>query len=210
MGNNIKQLLCFGDSNTWGLNGETGMRLPWEQRWTGLLQKKLGEDAYHVIEEGLCGRTTVFEDPLRKGRRGTALLPILLETHAQVDGIVLMLGTNDCKSVYGALAEVIGKGIILLLNQINEYADKAKVLLVSPIHLGEKVFHEGYDGEFSKQSVALSRNLDQVYEGIAAERNLSFMKASAYVSCCDADQEHMDAHGHGVFAEAVYTIIRDW
>ena len=55
MGNNIKQLLCFGDSNTWGLNGETGMRLPWEQRWTGLLQKKLGEDAYHVIEEGLCG-----------------------------------------------------------------------------------------------------------------------------------------------------------
>ena len=49
------------------------MRLPWEQRWTGLLQKKLGEDAYHVIEEGLCGRTTVFEDPLRERTAGNSI-----------------------------------------------------------------------------------------------------------------------------------------
>ena len=78
-----------------------------------------------MIEEGLCGRTTVFEDPLRDGRKGTALLPTLLETHAQADVITLMLGTNDCKTVFGASADVIGKGIIRLLDQVQEYAPKA-------------------------------------------------------------------------------------
>ena len=107
----MKQILCFGDSNTWGYDGESRERLPWGVRWTSLLQEKLNKEEYRVIEEGLCGRTTVFEDPLRDGRKGTALLPTLLETHAQADVITLMLGTNDCKTVFGASADVIGKGI---------------------------------------------------------------------------------------------------
>lgn len=122
----MKQILCFGDSNTWGYDGESRERLPWGVRWTSLLQEKLNKEKYRVIEEGLCGRTTVFEDPLRDGRKGTALLPTLLETHAQVDVITLMLGTNDCKTVFGASADVIGKGILRLLDQIQEYASKSE------------------------------------------------------------------------------------
>ena len=90
----MKQILCFGDSNTWGYDGESRERLPWGVRWTSLLQEKLNKEEYRVIEEGLCGRTTVFEDPLRDGRKGTALLPTLLETHAQADVITLMLETT--------------------------------------------------------------------------------------------------------------------
>lgn len=97
----MKQILCFGDSNTWGLDGETGKRFPWEERWTGILQEKLADRDIRIVEEGLCGRTTIFEDPLRLGRRGTELLPTLLETHTP-DAVVLMLGTNDCKTIFGA------------------------------------------------------------------------------------------------------------
>lgn len=134
----MKQILCFGDSNTWGLDGETGKRFPWEERWTGILQEKLADRDIRIVEEGLCGRTTIFEDSLRLGRRGTELLPTLLETHTP-DAVVLMLGTNDCKTIFGASAEIIGKGIARLLEQINQYADKMKVLVISPIYLGEKV-----------------------------------------------------------------------
>ena len=67
----MKQILCFGDSNTWGLDGETGKRFLWEERWTGILQEKLADRDIRIVEEGLCGRTTIFEDPLRLGRRGT-------------------------------------------------------------------------------------------------------------------------------------------
>ena len=126
----MKQILCFGDSNTWGLDGETGKRFPWEERWTGILQEKLADRDIRIVEEGLCGRTTIFEDPLRLGRRGTELLPTLLETHTP-DAVVLMLGTNDCKTIFGASAEIIGKGIARLLEQINQYADKMKVLVIS-------------------------------------------------------------------------------
>ena len=200
----MKQILCFGDSNTWGYDGESRERLPWGVRWTSLLQEKLNKEKYRVIEEGLCGRTTVFEDPLRDGRKGTALLPTLLETHAQVDVITLMLGTNDCKTVFGASADVIGKGILRLLDQIQEYAPKAKVLLMSPIYLGEKVWQEGYDVEFSKESIQVSKNLEAVYEKIALKNNIHFLRAQDFVSCSETDQEHLDAQAHKIFADAVY------
>ena len=62
-------ILCFGDSNTYGYKPDGTGRFDTDTRWTCLLQKKLGAD-HRVIEEGLCGRTSVFQDDLREGRRG--------------------------------------------------------------------------------------------------------------------------------------------
>lgn len=210
----MKQILCFGDSNTWGYDGESRKRLPWGKRWTSLLQEKFDSEkpsaltkkavTARIIEEGLCGRTTIFEDPLREGRRGTAFLPTLLETHEGIDAVILMLGTNDCKTVFGASAEVIGMGITRLLEQIQRYAPKARVLLISPIYLGEKVWQEGFDQEFSPDSVKVSKELEKVYQRIAREKQVEFLPAAAYVSCCVADQEHMNAQGHQIFASVVY------
>ena len=136
----MKQILCFGDSNTYGLiPGTTNQRYGWGTRWTSILDEKVRTKGYRVIEEGLCGRTTVFDDPFRTERRGTEMLPAILESHRPVDTIVLMLGTNDCKSVYSATPEVIGQGIEQLLDQINTVNPDAKILLVSPIYLGERI-----------------------------------------------------------------------
>ena len=139
----MKQILCFGDSNTYGLiPGTTNQRYGWGTRWTSILDDKVRTKGYRVIEEGLCGRTTVFDDPFRTERRGTEMLPAILESHRPVDTIVLMLGTNDCKSVYSATPEVIGQGIEQLLDQINTVNPDAKILLVSPIYLGERIWEE--------------------------------------------------------------------
>ena len=156
-----------------------------------------------IVEEGLCGRTTIFEDPLRLGRRGTELLPTLLETHTP-DAVVLMLGTNDCKTIFGASAEIIGKGIARLLEQINQYADKMKVLVISPIYLGEKVWQDGYDQEFSPESVEVSKKLEPVYEKVAGKYGKRFMRAADYASPSEADQEHMDGQSHKILADAIY------
>lgn len=114
----MKSILCFGDSNTYGLVPGTNNRYEWGTRWSSILDECVRDKGYRVVEEGLCGRTTIFEDPLRDGRRGTELLPTILESHKPVDMVVLMLGTNDCKTVYDASAEVIGKGIEKLISQI--------------------------------------------------------------------------------------------
>ena len=200
----MKQILCFGDSNTWGYDGESRKRLPWGVRWTSLLQEKLNQEEYRIIEEGLCGRTTVFEDPLRDGRKGTALLPTLLETHAQVDVITLMLGTNDCKTVYGASAEVIGRGVRKLIRQIRTHAENSRILLISPIHLGERVWESGYDPEFSPASVEVSKKLEAVYRRIAEEEQVEFLAASRYATPSETDQEHLNEEGHRILAEAIY------
>jgi len=38
------RIVCFGDSNTWGYDPETGERFDENTRWTALLQKMLGEE----------------------------------------------------------------------------------------------------------------------------------------------------------------------
>ena len=77
-------ILCYGDSNTWGcipLRGsEPARRFPPETRWPGVLRRELG-DGHWVVEEGLNGRTTVWDDPLEPHRNGRTLLPPTLLTH---------------------------------------------------------------------------------------------------------------------------------
>ena len=203
MGRKMTDVLCFGDSNTWGYNPKDGSRFPWGVRWTSVLQEQLKDQGVRVIEEGLCGRTTIFEDPLRHGRKGVELFPALLETHGQPEQIILMLGTNDCKMVFSASAEVIGKGIMCLLDQAKQFAPDSKILLISPIFLGERVWEEEFDQEFSPESVEVSKKLGDVYEKIAKQYGVDFFRAADYVKCSEDDQEHMDAEGHRVFAGVV-------
>lgn len=199
----MTDVLCFGDSNTWGYNPKDGSRFPWGVRWTSILQEQLKDQGIRVIEEGLCGRTTIFDDPLRQGRKGTELFPTLLETHGQPEQIVLMLGTNDCKTVFSASADVIGKGVVRLLEQAKRFSPNSKILLISPIFLGERVWEEGFDQEFSPESVEISKKLGSVYEKIARKYGTDFLRASDYVESSEEDQEHMNANSHQIFASVV-------
>ena len=113
----MKAVLAFGDSNTWGLipGSASKERYPWGIRWTSLLQERCPK--IRVIEEGLCGRTTVFEDELRPGRRGITALPLILETHYPLDAAVVMLGTNDSKPQWQDVAG-FEEGLRKILSQL--------------------------------------------------------------------------------------------
>ena len=200
----MKQILCFGDSNTYGLIPSTKDRYDWNTRWTGILSKKIEKNGYRVVEEGLCGRTTIFEDATRKGRKGADLLPIILETHKPIDTVVLMLGTNDCKTAYGATAEKIGSVIELLIKQIKDSDLDINIILVSPIELGEGVWEEGFDTEFNENSVEVSKQLPEVYRKIAEKYDADFVAASEYARPSSADREHLNEFGHRKLAEAIY------
>lgn len=200
----MKQILCFGDSNTYGLIPGTSDRYEWGVRWTSRLSEKIRTKGYQVIEEGLCGRTTIFDDPARIGRRGTELLPVVLESHTPIELVILMLGTNDCKTAYGATPEKIGKGIEELLGQIRSNSPNCKVLLISPIYLGEKVWQKGYDEEFSEASIYVSKELENVYEEIADKSQIAFLRAADFAKASITDQEHLDKEGHKKLADAIY------
>ena len=52
----MKNVLFYGDSNTWGYQGDDPMhRLDADKRYTGVVAAQFPD--VHFIEEGLCGRT---------------------------------------------------------------------------------------------------------------------------------------------------------
>lgn len=206
----MKQILCFGDSNTWGLIPKTNERYDWGTRWTSRLQEKLQSKEIRVIEEGLCGRTTVFEDVYRDHRNGLKTLPLILESHNPTDAAIIMLGTNDCKSLYRASAYQIAKGVELCVEKLLERIPKERILLISPIHLGKEVWRQEFDPEFDEESVEVSKQLKKEFEEVAKRQGISFLAAADYVEPSETDQEHMSEEGHKVLAEAIYTKIDSW
>lgn len=204
----MKTVLCFGDSNTFGYNPEDGTRYSENVRWTGILRTLLEKENIHIIEEGLVGRTTVFEDGLRPGRKGIDYLVPLLESHHPVDQLILMLGTNDCKSIYNASATVIGLGIERLIKAARQFNPTLEILLISPIYLGDDVWKEEYDPEFNQESVVVSKQLKEAYRKIADEYDCCFLAASDVAEPSTVDEEHLNEQGHAKLAQAIYQKIR--
>lgn len=205
----MRQILCYGDSNTWGLIPGTNERYSWGVRWTSLLQEKLKNKDARVLEEGLCGRTTVFEDVYRENRNGLKTLPLILETHDPIDMAVIMLGTNDCKSIYKVNATQIAMGLSKCIDELLKFIPPEKILIVSPIHLGEKVWKEAFDPEFDKTSVNTSAELKEAYKVIAKEKKIRLIAASDYAKPSGTDQEHMESDGHKALAEAIYKEVEE-
>ena len=99
---------------------------------------------------------------------------------------------------------VIGLGVEKLIGQIRQAGEHIKILLVSPILLGEKVWEPEYDPEFDEQSMETSRQLKTVYSRIAKKHGIDFLAASDVAEPSSRDREHMDEESHRRFAEAVY------
>ena len=113
----MKTVLCFGDSNTWGYDPATKNRFPRDVRWAGILAGLLSPD-YQVIEEGLNGRTTVWNDPIEGYKNGRDYLIPCLETHRPIDLVILMLGTNDLKMRFSVSAFDIANSAGVLVDII--------------------------------------------------------------------------------------------
>ena len=184
----MKQLLCFGDSNTWGLIPKTNERYSWGVRWTSILQEKLYDKDVRVLEEGLCGRTTVFDDAYRKNRNGLKSLHEILETSYPIDAAVIMLGTNDCKAYYKSNSYNIAKGLGLCVDELLKYISPEKVLIVSPIFLGDSVWKEEFDPEFDAHSVDIAKGLFNEYKKVAETKGTNIISASDFARPSNVDQ----------------------
>ncbi|MDD3369780.1 MAG: SGNH/GDSL hydrolase family protein [Lachnospiraceae bacterium] len=205
-------ILCLGDSNTFGSN-PLGGRHSRQTRWTGILQETLGRD-YYVIEEGMGGRTTVWDDPYEPNRSGKMALPIILQSHKPIDLVILSLGTNDCKAHFHASAKMTAKGAELLCHIIKtyDYGDGMpipEILLVSPIHIGADLSRNKFDS-FDETSVQKSIQLATYYQATAKRLGCLFLDAAEVAVPSDEDQLHMDAMSHRALAMAIADKITVW
>ena len=101
-----RRVLCFGDSNTYGYDPARDGRYGDDERYPMVLQDLLG-DGWSVVEEGLPGRTAVFDDPITEGMNGLRVITPILMSHAPLDTVTIMLGTNDSKARFGCKARML-------------------------------------------------------------------------------------------------------
>lgn len=206
----MKQILCFGDSNTFGTN-PAGGRHERNIRWPGRLQTLLGPD-YYVIEEGMGGRNIMWDDPLEPMRNGLAYLPVSLQSHQPLDLVIVSLGTNDCKNFFPATPRVIAAGLERLCDAIERFPYRAgapipKILIIAPIQIGADIEHSTFV-PFDRSSYEKSLQLGGCFEAVAKRHGHLFLDASNVAAPSPLDQLHMDADGHAALAEAVAVQVR--
>lgn len=192
-----KRIVCFGDSNTWGYDALTGGRFDDEVRWPGVLARELGS-GYTVIEEGLCGRTTVFEDPLNEGLCGLNYLYPCLMTHSPVDWLIIMLGTNDCKERFGLTPKNIAAGLkrlVIKAQQTPAWRDAPHILIVAPGPIEKACETSPVGGEMGRCSDR-SAGLATEFEACAKLLGCSFYNAAEVVTMNRVDYMHLDQESH--------------
>ncbi len=188
-----RTIVCFGDSNTHGANPSGPGRLPRERRWPRVMAGALG-DGYEVIEEGLNGRCTVWDAPIERGRNGlTYLYPCLL-THAPVDLVIIMLGTNDLKRIYDNTAAEIACGAARLVDEAKGTLagpddTPPQVLLVSPVPIGPLTAQSEMWGFGA--AIETSRRLAGMYQLVAADHGAAFFDAGSVASAHPDDGIHL-------------------
>jgi lysophospholipase L1-like esterase len=203
-------VLCYGDSNTYGRDAVTKGRLERNMRWPGVLQRLLGAE-YYVIEEGLNGRTTVWDDPVRGmyKRNGSLYLLPCLESHSPIDLVILMLGTNDCKARFCVTPYDIGQSLGYLVEIVQKSNcgrnGSPKVLILAPPPLGKLTeYAETFSGGVEK-----SRELASHYRSISEQYECTFFDTSRVIQSSKLDGLHIDPEDHEKLGHSLAEQVRE-
>ena len=208
----MKTIVCYGDSNTWGYMPKrerpqetTLNRFPWGVRWTSLLQEQLGA-AYRVVEEGLNGRTTMFDCRMDEHRNGLSDVDVCMLQQFPVDLVILMLGTNDVKDFFCATPYMIAHGAARLIERIRgggygPGGSSPEILLAAPIRRHPDMEKRWLGEEFGPGALAKDAQLGLYLEQTARKCGVHFLNAGAFVTADPADGIHMNEAGHALLAE---------
>ncbi len=204
-----KSILCFGDSITWGYNPKDGTRFAPEDRWPRALEAALQGRA-RVIEEGLNARTVATDDPARPFRNGLSDAASAGRSHAPLDVVVTMLGTNDSAPCYGLTAGGIAISSMamvraILASQSGPDGGPPKMVLMAPPTLGSaqsREWHLMYSG-----GQGTSRGLSAAYRTVANRFGIGFFDAGDVVRVSADDGVHLDTEDQRALGVAVGKVV---
>ena len=201
----MKNILCFGDSNTYGYNPETGGRYTKNERWSGILKKLLGVE-YNVIEDGRCSRTILFKDPNDISTCGINYLPYCLLKNKPIDLVIIALGLNDFQSAYNASVDDVIDGVKVLCDLVKNY-DVSKILLTAPAYIQNGISNGSFGCLFDERSVTKSVKLAVKLKDFSINNDCFFFDFNSVAKTSAKDCLHMDTFAHKQIAHALSKII---
>ena len=205
----MQQILVYSDSLSWGIVPATRRRLPFAERWPGVLEQRLNAIAgnpysVRVIEDCLNGRRTVWDDPFKAGRNGLVGLAQRIEIHSPLALVILMLGTNDFQSVHAVNIWHSAQGIASLVTAIRQAPIEPgmpvpPILLVAPPVISEP---RGPLARKFANAAVKSAGLATAYSEVAADLGCHFFDAGTVTSTSPVDGIHLDGAQHAVLGAA--------
>jgi lysophospholipase L1-like esterase len=208
----MQQVLVYGDSLSWGIVPLTRRRLPFVERWPGVMEGALSSAGHpvRVLEDCLNGRRTVWDDPFKPGRKGLDGLAQRIEMHSPLALLVLMLGTNDLQSMHPHVAWHAAQGIAALVHAVRQAPIEPgmpvpPVLVVAPPPIEEP------RGPLAPKFVGADEKgigLAEAYREVATTLACAFFDAGSVTSSSRVDGIHLDADQHRVLGEALAAVVR--
>lgn len=216
------RVLAYGDSNTWGLKPNPGggaTRYSDHERWAGVLQRSLGDNAT-VVVDGLVGRTTNIDrkEDLgivpREAFNGVRGLPAAIARNLPLDAVVIMLGVNDIQASVGRSPSEVASAII----ELAETARKSKellystypaprVLVVAPPPVGD-TSRTALANAF-KAAEQPSRKLAAAYAEATGKADVAYFDAGiAVAEASSVDGVHLSAQDHQALGVALAPHVR--
>lgn len=167
------KIICFGDSNTFGYDPRGYLGDRYDQPWPEILAGKLGCTVLNWGENGRRIPTRVIDFP------------------ADMDLLIVMLGTNDL--LEGSSPEAISQKMERFLETI----PNKKLLLIAPppMKLGAWVPNQNI--------IKNANNLTNQYLCLAKQRNIRFADAGEWNVSLAYDGVHLTQEGHSSFAEGL-------
>ncbi|NRA22484.1 MAG: SGNH/GDSL hydrolase family protein [Oceanospirillaceae bacterium] len=207
----MQDILIYSDSLTWGIIPHTRQRLNFSQRWPGVFETFMnshGSDI-KVLENCLNGRRTVWSDPYKEGRDGSQGFAQVLEMHAPLALVVIMLGTNDFQVTHDNNAWMSAQGMLKLVNIVRSAPIEPgmpvpKIMIVAP-----PLMQEPKGPLVKKFAGALPRSagLAAELQAIAEAQHCYFFDAATVTSSSSVDGIHLDLQQHQVLGEAIASAL---
>jgi len=207
----MHQILVYADSLSWGLIPGTRSRLPFAERWPGILEAELKSRgvAVRIVEDCLNGRRTVWDDPFKSGRNGIQGIEQRIEVNSPLSLVILMLGANDFQAVHRLNAFQSSQGLAAIVAAIRRAPIEPgmpipPILLVAPPtpRGGVGPMAEKFAGA-EERSVGVSAAIRQV----AGELGCHFFDGGEVVKVSRVDGVHLDADQHPLLGKALADVV---
>ena len=197
-------ILCFGDSNTFGISPVDGKRFSESERWPTLLKQQLSID-FDVIEAGLPNRTLVNNPPFSGDKSGVKYLKPYLEAQP-LDVIIIQLGTNDLKARFALSAIEIGKALeelVLAIKAFYQCKTLPKIIIVSPPRVHEVGSYKSIYAGASKKAEQLSIE----FKAIADRQECVFIDGFTLIDACESEGVHWPYEEHKRLAKQLLPLF---
>jgi len=207
----VRQILVYSDSLSWGIVPATRKRLPFDARWPGVMEIALTEQRHsvRVIEDCLNGRRTVWEDPFKPGRNGLVGLAQRIEINSPLSLVMLMLGTNDLQSMHPHTAWHAAQGIAALVTAIRQ-APIEPGMPLPPILVIAPPLIENPRGPIAAKftgAAGKATGLAEAYRGVTAELGCHFFDSGSVTGASTVDGIHLDADQHQTLGMALARFV---